>query len=275
MNIIDTHQHFWSYEPIKHQWIDDEMANIRSDFGPEELSLIYESLGVEGCIAVHADQTTAETDYLLDLADRFDFIRGVVGWVDLKSGSLAQDLEIWSDNEKLKGFRHVLQVEDPEFILDPTFLEGIKTVSSKGYLYEILIFPNHLPNSVEMVRRLPDTTFILDHIAKPYIKNKDIAQWASHMRLLASHENVSCKISGMVTEADYRQWKKSDFTPYLDVVLEAFGPERLMFGSDWPVCLVAAQYEDVLDIVTSYVGKLSEDEQEQILYTNAINIYKL
>ena len=274
--IIDSHQHFWHYEPAKHAWIDDAMAVIRKDFEPSDLATVYKEHGVDGCVAVQADQTIAETDFLLKLSDEYDFIKGVVGWIDLRGANLQNQLEVYQSKQKLKGFRHVVQGEaDPNFLLRPNFLSGISLLEKYNYTYDILIFPHQLGATLEFVKRFPNQKFIIDHIAKPYIKDGFFDGWAVLMREIGKQKNVFCKVSGMITEADYNLWTPEQIEPYMQLVLEAFGPERLVFGSDWPVCLVAGNYQQVKSLVTDFISKLSESEQKQIMGMNAINFYNL
>src|SRR5690606_25470987 len=274
--IIDSHQHFWQYEPAKHAWIDDAMAIIRKDFEPSDLATVYKEHGVDGCVAVQADQTIAETDFLLKLSDEHDFIKGVVGWIDLRDANLQNQLEAYQSKQKLKGFRHVVQGEaDPNFLLRPNFLSGISLLEKYNYTYDILIFPHQLGATLEFVKRFPNQKFIIDHIAKPYIKDGFFDGWAVLMREIGKQKNVFCKVSGMITEADYNLWTPEQIEPYMQLVLEAFGPERLLFGSDWPVCLVAGNYQQVKSLVTDFISKLSESEQKQITGMNAMKFYNL
>lgn len=274
--IIDSHQHFWHYEPVKHAWIDDDMAVIRKDFMPSDLEIVYKEHGVDGCVAVQADQKFAETEFLLNLASRHDFIKGVVGWVDLRSPTIEATLEAYEQHEKLKGFRHVVQGEaDPNFLLRPQFLIGISLLKKFNFTYDILIFPHQLGATLEFVKQFPNQKFVIDHIAKPYIKDGFYDGWAVLMKEIAKYEHVTCKFSGMITEADYKEWTSEQIKPYMELVLEAFGPERIMFGSDWPVCLVAGNYSKVKNLVTDFISKLSPNEQAQIMGTNAINFYNL
>ncbi len=272
---IDSHQHFWHYEPVKHSWIDDEMALIRKDFLPQDLAPILKSNGVVGTVAVQADQTDQETDFLLGLAAQYDLIKGVVGWVDLRAENISDKLASYIPFNALKGFRHVLQGEEPDFMLQPDFLRGIAALKEYNYTYDILIFPKHLEAALELVKQFPDQPFVIDHIAKPYIKAGLIDEWAKGMVALSKYENVSCKVSGMVTEADYKHWQPSNFIPYLDVVVEAFGMKRLMYGSDWPVCQVAASYGQMIGIVEYYFASFSLDEKNQFFNQNASNFYNL
>ena len=274
--VIDSHQHFWNYEPVKHEWIDDAMSTIRRDFTPEELKLVYEASGIDGCVAVQADQTLEETDFLIDLASQHSFIKGVVGWVDLRAENITQVLENYSSHSILKGFRHVVQAEpDHNFLLRPNFINGISKLEAFDFTYDILIFPHQLGATLEFVKQFPNQKFVVDHIAKPYIKDGYYEGWATLMKAVAKHENVYCKLSGMITEADYKQWTKSDLEPYMELVLEAFGPRRIMFGSDWPVCLVAGNYDQVKTTVTNFISKLSQDEQAFIMGKNAVEFYNI
>ena len=274
--IIDTHQHFWKYESSKHDWIDDNMKSIRQDFMPEDLQPVLVANGVEGCIAVQADQTEAENDFLLKLAEKNDFIKGITGWVDLRSENIEERLAYYSEYEKLKGFRHVVQGEpDHNFLLRKEFLNGISKLEKHDFIYEVLVFPHQLGAVLEFVRKFPNQKFVIDHIAKPYIKNAYLAGWKTMMTEIAKSENVFCKLSGMITEADYQSWTFEQLRPYLEVVLENFGGERLMFGSDWPVCLVAGEYHEVKDIAEKAVQELSGEEQKAFWSGNAIEFYNL
>ncbi|MCB0837787.1 MAG: amidohydrolase family protein [Bacteroidetes bacterium] len=272
--ILDTHQHFWHYDPVRHEWISDEMKAIRKDFLPEQLQAIYQKTGVDGCIAVQVDQTEAETHFLLDLADKHDFIKGVVGWVDLQDENIEERLAYFSRFDKLVGFRHIVQGEaDVNFMLRPGFLNGISHLSTYHFTYDILIFPHQLGAALELIRQFPDQKFVIDHLAKPYIKDQFFDGWAVMMKAIGKYPNAYCKVSGMITEADWSNWKQHDFIPYLDLVYEAFGPDRLMFGSDWPVCLLAGEYDEVLNLVHTWMAALSETEKEKILGQNALGFY--
>ncbi len=274
--IIDAHQHFWNYEPVKHEWIDDDMAVIRRDFLPSDLEKVYRDTGVDGCVAVQADQTRVETDFLLDLASKNNFIKGVVGWVDLRADNLEGLLEHYKEHELLKGFRHVVQGEpDHNFLLRPNFLKGISTLEKYNYTYDILVFPHQLGAVLEFVNQFPNHKFVIDHIAKPYIKDGFYDGWASLMKDIATHENVYCKLSGMITEADYTTWTPTQIHPYMNLVLESFGSKRTMFGSDWPVCLVAGNYKRVKELVTEFIAAMSSTEQDAIMGGNAIEFYSL
>ena len=274
--IIDTHHHFWKYNPVEYDWIDDNMATLRRSFLPEDLEKTISGCGVTGVVSVQARQILEETDWLLNLASENEFIKGVVGWVPLASINIELILEKYTSSKWLKGVRHVVQGEpDPEFILGKEFNEGIKLLKNFNLVYDILIFEHQLPNTIRFVDQHPDQVFVLDHIAKPVIRVNKITDWTKNLRELAKRENVFCKISGMVTEANFSEWTEEQLQPYFDVVLEAFGPERLMFGSDWPVCLVATRYNRWLEIVKKQITRFSQMEQDQILYKNALKVYHL
>lgn len=274
--IVDSHQHFWIYEAEKHAWIDDDMKVIRKNFLPENLKIVYQENNIDGCVAVQADQTLAETDFLLDLAKKNDFIKGVVGWVDLRASNIDEVLKQYSKFPKLKGFRHVVQGEaDHNFMLRPDFLNGIAALEKYNFTYDILIFPHQLGAALELVRRFPNQKFVIDHIAKPYLKDGFYDGWASLMKAIGEHKNVYCKLSGMTTEADYNNWTPEQIEPYMQLVLEAFGANRILFGSDWPVCLVAGNYTKTKELVTNFIAKLSSEEQAAIMGGNAMQFYNL
>ena len=274
--IIDVHNHFWNYDPVEFGWIGKGMESIRKNFLPEDLFETISKSGVEGVISVQARQSLQETEWLLKLAAEHDFIKGIIGWVPLSADNAAGYLEKYSDNSLLKGVRHVVQDEpDQGFISGESFNRGISLLKHFGLVYDILIFEHQLPNAILFVQKHPDQQFVLDHIAKPKIKTNEIKNWSRNLKKLASYENVSCKISGMVTEADFRKWTEEQLKPYFEVVLDAFGAHRLMFGSDWPVCLVATEYNGWLNLVKKNISGLSSSEQDQIFYLNAQRTYNL
>jgi len=274
--VIDAHQHFWQYDPVRDAWIDESMQVIRRDFYPEDLAPVLAENGVHGCIAVQADQSADETAFLLALADQHDFIKGVVGWADLRAANISEQLEQYAVHPKLKGFRHIVQGEpDNRFILGEHFCRGIKALQQHGFTYDILVYPKQLPAVEEFVQQFPEQALIIDHLAKPGIKAGELDAWAAHMRRIAKSPNVYCKLSGMVTEADWQQWEPAHFRPFMEVALEAFGANRLVYGSDWPVCLVAAKYREVKELVTDFISTLSTSEQEQIMGGNARSFYHL
>lgn len=275
MERIDAHQHFWHYDPHRHGWITDEMAVIRKDFLPEQLAPVLAANQISGCVAVQADTTEAETAFLLQLAEQHDFIKGVVGWTDLCSADVAARLQHYQKFRKLCGFRHILQAEEPSYLYREDFRRGIAALQAAGYTYDILIYPRHLPATLDLVSSFPEMNFVIDHIAKPDIRSGEIAEWEKGMKALAAFPRVYCKVSGMVTEADWQKWTAADLKPYLDAVTVLFGTERLLFGSDWPVCLVAAAYSRMMDPVLSYFSRFSETEQANVFGNNTRNFYQL
>jgi L-fuconolactonase len=273
---IDAHQHFWQYNPVEHVWMTEEMAAIRRDFLPPDLKPLLDRLGFHGCVAVQARQSLEETRWLLELAGRYDFICGVVGWVDLRSPDLAAQLRQFAGQEKLVGVRHIVQDEpDDEFMLRDDFRRGIRQLAEFDLAYDVLIYPRQLPAALRLVEEFPEQRFVLDHIAKPLIAEGKLEPWATGLRALAKTPNLDCKLSGMVTEAHWQKWQADDFRPYLDVVFEAFGPDRLMIGSDWPVCTLSAGYESAMGIVLDYVRQLPVTQQEGILGGNCLRFYRL
>jgi L-fuconolactonase len=275
MPVIDAHQHFWQYDPVRHDWISEDMVVIRKDFLPEQLKQIYDKEGVDGCIAVQADQTETETDFLMQLAAENNFIKGVVGWVDLLAENCAERLAHYQQFPIVKGFRHILQAEDPSFMSAPAFVRGISLLSQFDFTYDILVYPRHLSAVQALVAKFPDQRFVIDHIAKPDIKNGLIDEWAAGMRKLAVYPNVYCKISGMVTEADWQHWQADNLYPFLSVITEAFGVHRLMYGSDWPVCLVAATYQEMWQPVKDFYRSFTKEEQAALFGDNARDFYHL
>lgn len=273
---IDSHQHFWKYNEREFGWINDQMKIIRKDFLPADLKEELDQSGFEGSVAVQARQSLEETAWLLELATAHDFIRGVVGWVDLRSPELKHQLEIFSQSPRFVGVRHVLQDEpDPDFMLHPEFLQGISQLSAFHLTYDVLVYPQHLPNTIKLIRQFPDQVFVLDHIAKPDIRHGVHSPWKENIQQLAAYPHISCKLSGMVTETDITSWKADDFKSYLDIILECFGPGRVMIGSDWPVCTAAGSYGEVMKIVEDYIRGFSSAEKAAVLGGNAKKIYNL
>ncbi len=275
MKIIDTHQHFWKYDPVIYDWITEEMSVIRKDFLPNDLAEVLKADKVEACISVQANQTEAETEWLVKMADENDFIAAVVGWVDLRSDVIEERLKYFSQYTKLKGFRHVLQGQEPSFMLQKSFLHGISKLNQYRFTYDILIFPHHLEAALQLVQKFPDQRFVIDHIAKPSIKDGKINEWKAGMEKISKQQNVYCKLSGIVTEADWKNWTKDNLTPYIDAVVNCFGTDRIMFGSDWPVCLVASSYTNWLNVIQEYFAPYTMDEQEKVFSKNAIRFYNL
>jgi L-fuconolactonase len=273
---LDAHQHFWQYSPVKYGWINDKMAILKRDYLPQDLKPLLAEEGFDGSIAVQARHDLEETRSLLKLAEQNDIVKGVVGWVDLCSPELSAQLNEFAPHPKLVGARHIVQDEpDDEFMLRPEFRRGIARLREVGLAYDLLIYSRHLPQAVKLVHDFPEQPFVLDHIAKPLIGEGRIEPWNRDIRDLAQFENVWCKVSGMVTEARWSEWRPEDFRPYLDVVFEAFGPERLMIGSDWPVCTLSASYRATMGLVKEYIGQLGAEEQERILGGNCARFYGL
>jgi L-fuconolactonase len=273
---VDAHQHFWKYNPAEYEWIDDSMVAIRRDFLPEDLEPQLERNEFQGSIAVQARQTLEETRWLLELANRSSKILGVVGWVDLCSPDVCSQLSEFTRNPKLVGIRHIVQSEpDNRFLLRPDFLRGITTLEEFDLAYDILIYTKHLPVAAEFVERFAKQRFVLDHLAKPAIKLREIESWAAGVRGLAAFPNVFCKLSGLVTEADWQRWKPEDIAPYLNIAFEAFGASRLMIGSDWPVCLVAGSYHRTIDVVKNYLQGYPAETRDAVLGENARCFWRL
>jgi L-fuconolactonase len=252
------------------------MASLKRDFLPEDLRPLLSAAGFDGSVAVQARQSLEETRWLLELAGDSPIVKGVVGWVDLCSPDLLEQLEQVSAHPKLVGLRHIVQAEpDDEFMLRPAFRHGIKVLGEQGLTYDLLVYPRQLPAAVQLVNEFPEQRFVLDHIAKPSIADRELQPWEERIQQLAKAENVWCKLSGMVTEARWKQWTADDFKPYLDVVFDAFGSKRLMIGSDWPVCTVSAGYPETLGLIQDYIRQLEGSEQESILGTNCAGFYGL
>jgi L-fuconolactonase len=274
---IDAHQHFWQFDPVRDNWITDEMSIIRRDFLPENLLPLLERNEIDGTVLVQTCQTEDDNHFMLQLAQENPFIKGVVGWVDLQAKDVEERLQFYKNNHpELKGFRHVLQAEpDEQFMLRDNFKRGIGLLSKYDLTYDILIYPTHLKHAETLVAQFPDQKFVVDHLAKPYIKNKQIDEWKKDMQALSQYQNVYSKVSGMLTEADWYGWHTDDFTPYLEVAFDAFGISRVIYGSDWPVCMLAGGYNRALEILQLYTSNLSQNEQELFFWGNAINFYNL
>jgi L-fuconolactonase len=273
---IDSHHHFWKYVPAEYGWINDSMSVLRADFLPPDLETEIKHVAIDGVVSVQARQTLQETDWLLDLADDHDFIKGVVGWVPLAAPDLRGHLEKLAQRSKLKGVRHVVQDEpDDKFILRDDFNTGIRALAEFDLVYDILIYERHLPAAIEFVDRHPQQRFVLDHLAKPRVKDNQVEPWRENLRRLAEREHVFCKLSGLATEADWSRWTEEHLSIYLDTVLDAFGPQRVMFGSDWPVCLLATTYARWHDVVNQFCPRLSASERDRIFGGTAIKAYEL
>ncbi|MDP9236660.1 MAG: amidohydrolase family protein [Chloroflexota bacterium] len=273
---IDAHQHFWRYAPDSHAWIDESMGALKRDLLPEDLAPLLRDAGFDGCIAVQAQQSVTETEWLLQLAGEHDFIRGVVGWVDLCAPDVSDPLRRLSANRKLRGIRHIVQDEpDDRFMLRPDFMRGIAALAEFDLAYDILIYPRQMPAAVELAQAFPQQRFVLDHLGKPEIRAGEFDRWARGIAALSRKRNVSAKLSGLVTEADWHAWSPDDFIPYLDVAMDWFGPERLMIGSDWPVCTLAGAYADVVAVVQRYIARLAPEQQDEIMGGTAARVYRV
>ena len=272
---IDAHQHFWHHDPIRDSWITDDMSLLRRDYLPEELGALLAQFKMDGSIAVQADQSEHETRFLLELAERHPAVLGVVGWVDLLALDLVERLEHFSRSQHFRGVRHIAQAEPDDFLKSPDVSNGIGMLRDFNLTYDILVYPRQLPAALSLVEEHPDQPFVVDHMAKPLIADGATEPWAAQMRELGSHPNVWCKASGLVTEAEWTTWRPEDFRPYLDVCFDAFGPGRMMFGSDWPVCLLAAEYGQVVELIESHTEQLSASERDDVFGGNAADFYGL
>jgi len=271
---LDSHQHYWHYDPVLYPWIDGTKAILKRDYLPADLEPLLSKTGFGGTIAVQACQSISDTEFLLELADRHDTIKGVVGWVDLCSARVEDELQRFARHPKLVGVRHIIHDEpDDNFILREDFRRGISRLCEFDLTYDLLLFPRHVARAVRLVEEFPEQPFILDHIAKPFIRDGQFSPWREDLRTLAAFPNVTCKLSGLVTEARWDAWRPEDIHPYVDVVVEAFGPARLMIGSDWPVCLLAGDYARVMNVVMDYVARWSEHDRRGVLGDNAARVY--
>lgn len=272
---IDSHQHFWQYNTSEYSWIGNHMKVIRRDFSPDDLSTELFYNGFDGSIAVQARQTPEETAWLLSLASQYPHIKGVIGWIDLSSADAEQLIKDYAAHPKAVGLRHVLQDEpDDYFMLRPAFVEGVQLLQQHQLTYDLLVLPKHLPNTIEFIGLFgEDQRFVLDHIAKPHIREGVIAPWKAAITELAKYPNLYCKLSGIVTEADWNHWTPEHIKPYLDVVFDVFGPDRLIIGSDWPVCLLAGTYTEVIGIIHQYIAEFSDTDKNKILGGNALKAY--
>lgn len=275
---LDAHQHFWTYSanPDDFPWMTDDLARIRRDFLPADLAPLRAGMGIEGTIAVQAREIEAETDFLLDLAAKDPSIQGVVGWIDLCAQDVGDRLDRYADRKAFKGARMLIHDRaDPDFADSAPHLNGVGCLGSRGLTYDLLLRTIHLPAAIRLVDRLPNQPFVIDHIAKPMMDGSDRPDWAAGIRKIGERPNVSCKLSGLVTESDWVHWKAETFWPFLDTVLEAFGANRLMIGSDWPVCTLAAGYDDAMGVVLDWTNQLSTDERKAIQGGNCARFYSV
>ena len=274
--MIDAHHHLWKYNPGEYGWMDDSMTILKRDYLPGELEQEVRRTGIKGTVAVQARQCMEETRWLLELADKHSFIKGVVGWFDLCSPGLENALEEFVPHPRLVGARHVIHDEpDDDYMLRHDFIQGIGQLERHNLVYDLLLFPRHLSRAEKLVGMFPRLRFVLDHLGKPPIKSGKLEPWKSGIQNLAQHPNVWCKLSGMVTEADHKQWDYKELRPYMEVVLNAFGTERIMMGSDWPVCRLAGEYSQVVEVVTNFIQSMDSKAQVNILYQNAVDCYQI
>jgi L-fuconolactonase len=273
---IDCHTHFWQYNPVRDAWITENMQVIRRNFLPEDLKPELEKNNIEGCIAVQADESEAETSWLLELARQHDFIKGVVGWIDLEDDGLAEKLQPYRNQPKLKGFRAITQGKPEEqYFNNKDFIRGVRSLHAHGFSYDLLIYHDQFPEAIRFTDKCPDQPFMLDHLGKPAIAAGAVKKWKEYMRILSANPQVYCKLSGMITEADWKKWRYEDIAPYLEIAGEYFGTRRLCFGSDWPVCLLAGNYGQVSGILHRFLEQVRPEEREAVWGRNAFEFYRL
>lgn len=276
MQKIDSHQHFWIYHPVKDSWITADMAVIKNDFLPDDLYPLMVQNNIAGCIAVQADQSEQETLFLLDLAEKNPFVKGVIGWVDLRADNIEDRLEFFSGYQLIKGFRHIIEAEtDDQFLLNSQFKNGIALLARYNYSYDLLVRTRHLSAAGKLVKEFPEQRFVIDHMAKPGIRLGELTDWEKELESISQYPNVYCKISGFCTEAHWQNWQTEDITPYLDVVFKLFGPNRVMFGSDWPVCLLAGGYKKTIQVLEDYLKNFSLPDQQKFWGGNALKFYQI
>lgn len=273
--ILDSHIHFWKYHPVRDAWINDDMKVIQRDFLPEDALPVFNANGVGGCIAVQADQSPEENRFLPQLAAENDFIKGVVGWIDLSSPGIEEELELYKQHPLMIGFRYMVQDEAQGFLQRETVLENIAKLEHYGYTYDILIQGHQLADAITLTEKLPNQPYILDHCAKPSLRTGNITEWKAQIKLLAQNPNVYCKLSGLLTEDHWHNCNEAQLKDCMDVVLDSFGTNRVVFGSDWPVVQLAGTYTHWLNLVKTHIAHFSPAQQENILYHNAVKFYKL
>ncbi|MDE3183360.1 MAG: amidohydrolase family protein [Bacteroidota bacterium] len=273
--MIDAHVHFWKYNKTRDAWITDDMKIIQRDFLPADLQPIISENNVDGVIAVQADQSENETNFLLSVANDNNFIKGIVGWVDLQNENIENRLLYYSQFPIIKGFRHIVQAEPAGFLKNKKFLNGVQVLKKYDFTYDVLIYETQLKEAVEFVNYFPAQKFIIDHGAKPSIRNKSITEWKKWMTEISKRKNIFCKLSGLITEAKLNQWEEKNLYPYLDVIFESFGIERIVFGSDWPVMLLSGNYKKWKELLENYMAGFSSEEKEKVFTQNAIDFYNL
>jgi len=273
--MIDTHVHFWNFDPIRDEWITEDMNAIRKDFTPKNLIRTYNELHITGCVAVQANQSEEENNFLLSLAEQSEIIKGIVGWVDLRHKNLDERLKYWSSFKKIKGWRHVLQAENAGFILDKNFINGIKLLKKYGYTYDLLCYHDQLPHIIKLVDSVSNQPFVLDHCGKPDVKKQELKTWSANIKTLAQNPNVYCKLSALLVEADWHNWKEIEIFNCFDVIFEHFGTDRVMYGSDWPVVLLSRPYADWFNLVNKYASKFSIQEKDNLFLNTGSKFYSL
>lgn len=273
--VIDAHVHFWKFDKQRDAWITDNMKILQQDYLPEHLALTAKRNEVDGVVAVQASQEEVETRFLAELAKTHPLIKGVVGWIDLQADNIAERLEHFTQYTSIRGYRHVVQAEPDDFLLRPNFQRGVRALKAYNYTYDVLIYPNQLKPAIEFVSKFPDQKLIIDHCAKPDIKHKKLDEWKVLMKEIAQNPQVSCKLSGLFTEAAWKTWSASEFYPYLDVVFEAFGTDRLLYGSDWPVILVSGIYVQWKSLLEKYMENYTPEDREKVFGLNAVAFYSL
>jgi len=274
--IIDAHQHFWKYDPLRYDWITDEMKILRRDFLPRDMEPFLRENQITGTVVVQSEESEMENEFQLANAEKYPFIKGVVGWLDLEADNLEDRLSYYQNFPKLKGFRQPLQgAKQRDKMLRPAFQRGIGLLNKYGFSYDLLILTDQLPYAEKLISAYPDQRFVIDHLAKPTIKQGILLEWKKAMQGFARYQNVFCKISGMVTEADWKEWKRDDFHPYITTIVETFGSKRIMFGSDWPVCLSAGNYGQVKQIMNEYFRSYTVTEQADFFGANAMAFYRI
>ncbi len=273
---IDAHQHFWKYNPVKHYWLGGDMTILKHDFLPEDLETILKNNGFDGTIAIHSEHNLEDTNFLLGLAGNHEFVKGVVGWVDLRASNLQEILEMYSLNSKFVGVRHLLAYDpDPEIMDNQEFINGVKALSKFNLTYDVVVKPNRLDDAANFIRKIPEVKFVLDHMGNPKIRNMHSQDWKKAIKTIASIDHVYCKISGLITESHWTEWEYVNLVPYLDHALECFGPNRLIFGSDWPTCRLAGTHSEVTGVAENFVKSLSASEKNAIMGQNAVDFYQL
>ncbi len=272
---IDTHVHFWKYDKVRDAWITNKMKTLQQDFLPQTIAGTLRRNGVNGCIAVQADQSELETLFLMELSKSHDIIKGVVGWVDLQNEKIEERLDYFSQYEVIKGWRHIVQGEPDDFLLKPAFQRGVNALRSYNYTYDVLIYPKQLKAALEFVSKFPEQKLVIDHCAKPEITTRKIDEWTALTKEIAKSPNVYCKLSGLFTEAKWKEWSPAEFYPYLDVVFEAFGTDRLLYGSDWPVILLSGMYVQWKSLLEKYMEDFDKEDKEKVFGRNAVRFYNL